>query len=109
MIHLELLPQDVREKLPELYANEELGLAAQALVKYFAPDSSWTFYGAEFDGNDVFFGLVIGFEAEFGYFLLSELESVRGPLGLPIERDLHFEPKSLEELRDHYQEKGYAM
>ena len=36
---MELLPKDVREVLPELYANEEIGLAAQALVKFFTPDS----------------------------------------------------------------------
>ncbi len=30
------------EKLPELRANEELGLAAQALVKFFTPDSNWS-------------------------------------------------------------------
>ena len=40
---------------------------------------------------------------------LSELESVRGPLNLPIERDLHFKQKSLQELRDHYKEKGWAL
>ena len=45
-----------------------------------------------------FFGLVYGHEREFGYFLLSELEEVRGPMGLPIERDLHFKPKTLAEL-----------
>ena len=95
--------------LPELYANEEVGLAAQALVKFFTPDSNWTWYASEFNGDDIFFGLVIGFEAEFGYFSLSELESVRGPLGLPIERDLHFDPKSLEELRNHYRDNGYAL
>ncbi len=106
---MELLPKEVRENLPELYANEEVGLAAQALVKYFTPDSNWTWYASEFNGDDIFFGLVIGFEAEFGYFSLSELESVRGPLGLPIERDLHFKPKSLEELRNHYRDNGYAL
>jgi hypothetical protein len=53
--HVELLPKDVREELPELYANEELGLAAQALVKFFTPDSNWTFYASEFNGDDVFF------------------------------------------------------
>ena len=106
---MELLPQEIRELLPKLYANEELGLAAQALVKFFTPDSNWTWYGSEFNGEDIFFGLVIGFEAEFGYFSLSELESVKGPLGLPIERDLHFQPKSLRELRDHYKEHGYAL
>jgi len=106
---MELLPKEMREQLPELYANEEIGLAAQALVKFFTPDSNWTWYATEFDGEDIFFGLVIGFVAEFGYFSLSELESVRGPLGLPIERDEHFEPKALEELRDHYDQEGYAL
>jgi len=64
---------------------------------------------SEFDGRDIFFGLVIGFEAEFGYFSLSELESVRGPLGLPIERDQHFRPRALVELRDHYRREGFAL
>ena len=45
-----------------------------------------------------FFGLVEGHEKELGYFVLSELEEVRGPMGLPIERDLHFKPKTLEEI-----------
>jgi len=40
----------------------------------------------------LFFGYVIGHEEEWGYFLLSELESVRGPGGLTIERDLYFKP-----------------
>lgn len=29
---------------------------------------------------------------EWGYFVLSELSEARGPLGLPIERDLYFKP-----------------
>lgn len=37
-----------------------------------------------------------GLEAEWGYFLLSGLESARGPLGLPIERDLYFEAGSIQ-------------
>ena len=106
---MELLTEEIREQLPELYANEEIGLAAQALVKFFTPDANWTWYASEFDGDDIFFGLVIGHMAEFGYFSLSELESVRGPWGLPIERDLDFEPTSLKELRDHYQKEGWAL
>jgi hypothetical protein len=47
----------------------------------------------------MFFGLVIGFEQELGYFSLSELQHARGPLGLPIERDLHFQPTSLSVVR----------
>ncbi|MCA9875302.1 MAG: DUF2958 domain-containing protein [Anaerolineales bacterium] len=105
---MELLTPEIREALPLLYANEEQGLAAQALVKFFTPDSNWTWYASEFDGEDIFFGLVIGFEAELGYFSLQELQSVRGPLGLPIERDLHYKPRSLAELQSHYQDAGYA-
>ena len=44
------------------------------------------------------FGLVDGHEKELGYFSLKELESVRGPFGLPIERDIHWQPKTLEEI-----------
>ena len=88
---MELLPDKLREQLPRLYANEEIGLDAPALVKFFTPDAQWTWYASEFDGEDIFFGLVIGLEIEFGYFSLSELKAVRGPLGLPIERDKFFE------------------
>lgn len=106
---MELLSKEIREALPELYANEELGLQAQAIVKFFTPDSNWTWYASEFDGEDIFFGLVIGMEMELGYFSLAELASVRGPLGLPIERDLHFQQKPLQELREHYLNEGYAL
>jgi hypothetical protein len=41
---------------------------------------------------------VEGQEKELGYVSLSELEDVRGPMGLPIERDLHWRPKTLEEI-----------
>ncbi len=91
-----------------MYATEEADEPAKALVKFFTPDSNWTWYAAEFDGEDIFFGLVIGFEVEMGYFRLSELQAVRGPLGLPIERDLHFTPTPLRELRDHYKQHGWA-
>ena len=98
-----LLDIESREKLPPLYSGEEKGLGALARVKFFTPDSSWTWYASEFDGEDIFFGLVIGFEIELGYFSLSELKSVKGPLGLPIERDLHYESKTIQELMDKHQ------
>ena len=49
-------------------------------------------------GDDIFFGLVEGHDKELGYFSLSELEGVTGPMGLPIERDLHWQPKTLKEI-----------
>jgi len=108
-----LLDDDTRNRLPPLYSGEKLGLNALALVKFFTPDSGFTWYASEGSAVDengyfdtdhdkvdyVFFGLVAGFEVELGYWALSELEEVRGPLGLPIECDLYFEPTSLGELK----------
>ena len=95
-----LLDEETRLKLPALRSGEELGLDAKAQAKFFSPDSGWTWYASEFDGQDVFFGLVSGFEVELGYFSLSELESAKGPLGLGIERDRFFEPRTLKELTE---------
>lgn len=71
---------------------------AIAQVKFFTPDSHWTWYASEFDGVDTFFGLVNGFETELGYFSLAELKRIRGYLGLPVERDRSFKPTPLREL-----------
>lgn len=102
-----LMTDEIREQLPELGANEDQGLEATAPVKYFTPDSGWTWYATEFDGEDLFFGLVIGFEMELGYFSLTELQQAKGPMGLAIERDLYFEPQTLQELMDmHRRQRG---
>ncbi len=93
-----LLTKELRRRLPPPYAQDCKGGQAVAYVKFFTPDSGWTWYATEFDGEDTFFGLACGFEKELGYFSLSELESVRGPMGLPIERDLHWERKTLAEI-----------
>lgn len=98
-----LLDDASREKLPPLYSQEEKGLDALAQVKFFTPDSNWTWYASEFDGEDLFFGLVSGFEVELGYFSLSELKEARGLLGLGVERDLNFEPMTLRALMDWHQ------
>lgn len=95
---MKLLTTEIRRKLPPLGATDKQGMNAIARVKFFTPDSSWTWYATEFDGKDIFFGLVIGVEKEFGTFSLSELESLRGPWGLPVERDRYFTPRSLAEL-----------
>lgn len=95
---MELMPKEAREKLPALYSQESLGGKAVIHVKYFTPDGGWTWYATEFDGEDTFFGLVDGHVKELGYFSLSELREARGPMGLPIERDLHWHPKTLQEI-----------
>ena len=48
----------------------------------------------------IFFGFVKGHYEEWGYFSLEELQEVRGPLGLKIERDLHFKPTKFKEIQE---------
>ncbi len=95
---MQLMTEEIRKKLPALGSQDSLGGKAIVYVKYFTPDAGWTFYATEFDGRDTFFGLVDGTYKELGYFSLSELKSVRGPMNLPIERDLYWQPKKLEEI-----------
>ena len=105
---MKLLTKEIRKQLPPLYAQDSKGGQAVVYVKYFTPSAQWSWYATEgtplLDENGQqevdfqFFGLVDGLEKELGYFNLSELERVRGPMGLPIERDLYWQPKTLEEI-----------
>lgn len=78
------------------------------LVKFFTPWSNWTWSAVEGEKftNEKgkqdwkFFGLVEGHEKELGYWLLSELEEVRGPGGLRVERDMYFKDMYLDKLRN---------
>jgi len=68
-------------------------------AKFFTPSSSWAWFVVEFDPNSrECYGLVCGFEKEFGYFSLDELEAVVGPYGLGVEVDKWWVPKSLAEV-----------
>jgi hypothetical protein len=98
---MKLLTKEILKRLPLPGSNEDTPLEEMiAQVKFFTPDSSWTWYAVEFDGKDVFWGLVKGIEEEFGTFSLAELQSMRGKLGLPVERDRFFKPTPLKELMD---------
>jgi Protein of unknown function (DUF2958) len=92
---MKLLTAELRASLPSLYAQEK-STDPTVHAKFFTPDSQWTWYTSRkaprktaISGSS---DLSAGMDDEWDYFVLSELESVRGPLGLPIERDLYFEP-----------------
>ena len=99
---MQLLTDELRARLPALYAQEN-EKDPMVHAKFFTPWSNWTWFVTEGsqEGEDfIFFGYVIGFEKEWGYFSLRELESARGPMGLTIERDLHFTPKRKSEIAE---------
>jgi Protein of unknown function (DUF2958) len=63
------------------------------VVKLFTPDAQCTWLLTELGLDDIAFGLCdLGMGTpELGYVSMHELRDLRGPLGLPVERDEHFE------------------
>jgi hypothetical protein len=104
----QLMNAAVAASLPPLYSQEEKGDAALAMVKYFCLSSNWTWYATEYDPVEkTFFGLVHGFEVELGYFTLAEFEELNASSVFPvIERDLHWQPKSIAAIRQEIEENG---
>jgi hypothetical protein len=99
---MDLLPRKIEMVIPALYTQEQ-SEDPIAYVKFFDPTGSFTWFVTEGEwqgnGDFLFFGRVDGFERELGYFSLRELQSVRGRLGLGIERDLWFKPTPLSQAR----------
>ncbi len=98
---MKLLTNEIKQNLPALYSQEETE-DPTCILKIFTPDSSFSWFilegGEQEDGDWLFFCKVSSHlcpEGELGYVLLSQLEQVRGSLGLPVERDLYFTPKRI--------------
>lgn len=80
------------EKSP-LYSKDGQGLNAEVVVKYFNPCGAGTWLITEGEkqenGDWLFFGYCCITEWEWGYVSLSELESLKLPYGMGVERDLY--------------------
>ncbi len=102
---MKLITKEVERKLPKLYSQENIADPICKL-KFFTPDSSFTWYiteGRKEDNGDwLFFGKVVSNlcpEGELGYTMLSQLKEIRGKLGLPVERDMYFSEIPLSECK----------
>lgn len=92
---MKLLTKEIERKFEKhpLYSQDGKGLDAEVLVKYFDPCGAATWLITEArkceDGDYEMFGYItLGYEWEWGYVMLSELqESGRSRL-VGIERDL---------------------
>jgi Protein of unknown function (DUF2958) len=73
--------------------NAEPDIGFTPVVKLFTPDAQCTWLLTELGLDDIAFGLCdLGLGSpELGYVSMAELRALRGPLGLPLERDEHFE------------------
>ena len=97
---MKLFTIEIKERLLENGRKQQLVRGTHdeidfcPVVKLFTPDAGCTWLLTEIDPEDpdIAFGLCdlgMGFP-ELGSVSLTEIGSLRGGLGLPVERDLHF-------------------
>jgi len=100
---MKLLTKEIERNIPALYSTENTAESDKSIaVKFFTPWTGWTWYAVEGerneDGDFLFFGLVHGQDREWGYFTLAELESIVGPMGMKIERDMYFDKMTINDV-----------
>lgn len=101
---LKMIPQDL--PIPKLYGTEhQKDYEKIVWVKLFTPRSDWTWYITEYNPRtQIAFGLVDGFEQEWGYISIQELDEMNADwrksprTAQYVERDLHFDPITYGEL-----------
>ena len=97
------IEKEIEKKPLYFYEDNDVDVNdAKIIVKFFG-GGQWTWWAIEGekleDGDIRFFGLVQGFEKEFGYFTLRELEDLKfPPFGLGIERDMYFSNKTIKDV-----------
>jgi hypothetical protein len=99
---MKLITKSIENSLPPLYSQENKKPSdIKIKVKFFAPWTNSTWYAYEYDPiKKLFFGLcdINNDGGELGYFSLEEIESIKGPYGLKIERDRYFKDYTLEDI-----------
>lgn len=90
-----LMTKELEEKLYQypIGSQDELGEEAEVIIKYFNPCGADTWLITEGEkqenGDWLLYSYMHIVEWEWGYVMLSELESVRLPFDLGIERELY--------------------
>lgn len=101
---MKLITKQIENRLAKypLYSQDGKGVNAVIHCKFFNPCGAGTWYvleaKKETNGDYTFFGIVDLYEREYGYFTLSQLQSVRNRFGLGIERDRYFKPCTVGDL-----------
>lgn len=118
---MKLITKAIADRLVPAYQHSaETGEGSQAIVaKFFTPWGAATWYiteGMPLDGNGEpttpdkaedwhlfgFCDLGDPQYAELGYVLLSQLQGLKGPFGLTVERDMYYDGHQLAEVLKQY-------
>lgn len=93
---MKLMTEELKARFAEVGDQGEVS-DPLIVAKFFNPCGRETWYATEYDPeHHTCYGYVTGMlEDEWGSFSIAELESIRLPFGLGIERDLYFSEKTL--------------
>ena len=99
---MQLITKELEKIIPKLYATEDIKLENKTVyAKLFTPDANWAWWVLEINIEErIMFCYVQGMSDELGNVSLDELEEVKGPLGLKIERDLYFTPTRYGDIKE---------
>ena len=91
---MKLLTKEVIKKATKQYTKGSDMDEQMVVAKFFDPMGSWTWYlmNMQDETGNYAWGIVKGHEIEAGSFSVSELQQIKRPFGLGIERDMYFEP-----------------
>lgn len=98
---MKLITKQLQKELAKypLYSQDGKVEDAVVVCKFFLQGYTWYVLEAEkADNGYEFFGIIVGQHTEYGYFTLSQLESVTGQWGLRVERDRGFKPTKVKDL-----------
>ena len=96
---MKLLTKKIKDKLISNHQKQDGTKTFRAELKLFNPTGMGTWYISELNPEtNVAFVLCDLHETEFGYILLDELEAIKLPFGLGIERDKFFQPKEFQDI-----------
>ena len=97
---MKLLTKTIKEKMVKNHNDQDGTKDFKAVLKLFDPTGSSTWYLSELDPEtNIAFGLCDMGYPELGYVSLDELSTLKVKMGLGIERDLYFTPKTFDELQ----------
>lgn len=100
---MKLMTKELEKELVNypIGSQDGKGMDAKVVVKYFNPCGVGTWLITEGEkqenGDWLLYGYCNLFEWEWGYVMLSELESVQLPFGLSIERELYVTGKAVKD------------
>jgi hypothetical protein len=97
---LELLPKWLTDQMPATNSDRTAEGEQIVYAKLFTPDADWTLFISAFNPatEDMLCYAILNGDlemAEWGVQYLWYLKTVKGGMGLPMERDTSFEPKSI--------------